>query len=214
MIRTLIVNEIQLMCNVITSVLEEEEDINVVGVATTLEDALQRIDTTDIILVSTHLPEDGALLLTSKVMEAELPAKVVVLGLAESESEILRYVEVGAAGYVLKDDSVDELLRNIRAIHRGEAVVSPEIAAALMSRVTELAQLFTDVDVGTGVDSQLTDREQEILGLISQGMTNREIADQLIIEVGTVKNHVHNILNKLNVSTRHEAAAFWAIRES
>ncbi len=214
MIRTLIVNEIQLMCNVITSVLEEEEDIDVIGVATTLEDALQKVDRTDVILVSTHLPEEGALLLTSKVMEAELPAKVVVLGLAESEAEILRYVEVGAAGYVLKDDSVDELLRNIRAIHRGEAVVSPEIAAALMSRVTELAQLFTDVDVGAGANPELTDREQEILGLISQGMTNREIADELIIEVGTVKNHVHNILNKLNVSSRHEAAAFWAIIES
>jgi DNA-binding NarL/FixJ family response regulator len=147
-------------------------------------------------------------------METELPTKVVVLGLAESEAEILRYVEAGAAGYVLKDDSVEELLSNIRAIHRGEAVVSPEIAAALMSRVTELAQLFTDVDVGAGANPELTDREQEILGLISQGMTNREIAEALIIEVGTVKNHVHNILNKLNVSSRHEAAAFWAIIES
>jgi DNA-binding NarL/FixJ family response regulator len=214
MIRTLIVNEIELMCNVITSVLEEEEDIDVIGAATTLEDALQKVDKTDVILVSTHLPEEGALLLTSKVMETELPTKVVVLGLAESEAEILRYVEAGAAGYVLKDDSVEELLSNIRAIHRGEAVVSPEIAAALMSRVTELAQLFTDVDVGAGANPELTDREQEILGLISQGMTNREIAEALIIEVGTVKNHVHNILNKLNVSSRHEAAAFWAIIES
>ncbi len=214
MIRVLVVNEIKLMCNVITSVLLEESDIEVIGTATTLDEAMKGVAGTDIVLVSTQLPHQGAVNLTHRVGEMKGNAKVIVLGLAESESEILKYVEAGASGYVLRDDTVEELLRNIRAIYRGEAVVSPEIAAALMQRVNELAQVFSDVDIGVASPSDLTDRESEILALISEGLTNQEIADQLFIEVGTVKNHVHNILDKLNVSSRHEAAAFWALTET
>jgi DNA-binding NarL/FixJ family response regulator len=89
--------------------------------------------------------------------------------------------------------------------------VSPGIAAALMSRVAEYAQLLDDVDAGVGVAADVTPREQEILDLIGQGLTNQQIAEQLVIEVGTVKNHVHSILQKLDANSRHEAAATWTI---
>ena len=133
-----------------------------------------------------------------------------------SDPELVRgihaqYVEAGAAGYVLKDDSVDDLVERVRGAHAGQVRVSPGIAAALMSRVSEYAQLLDDVETGVGEAADLTPREREILDLIGQGLTNQQIGDLLVIEVGTVKNHVHSILQKLDASSRHEAAATWAI---
>ncbi len=213
MIRVLLVNEFHLMCSVLASVLADEDDIDIVGMVTTPEEALDLATESDVLLVSTRLVNQGALKLTQAIVGASLPVKVLVIGLAESEAEILRYVETGAAGYVLQDDSVAELLRNIRAAYNGEALISPEIAGALMARVAELSQLFSTVTTETGKVEDLTPREREILTLIAEGATNQQIADTLVIEVGTVKNHVHNILEKLNVSNRHEAAAYWAMTE-
>ena len=213
MIRVLLVNEIRLMSNVIGSVLEDEPDIEVVGGVTSLDEALLLVPESDVVLVSTHLPEDGALKLTGALAEAHPSVKVLVLGLAETKGQVLQYVEAGADGYVLKDDSVDDLLSHIRAVQGGEALVSPNIAAALMSRVGELARLFADVESGLSEAADLTPREREILELIGQGLTNQEIADRLVIEVGTVKNHVHSILQKLDVGNRQDAAAYLAVVE-
>ena len=213
MIRVLLVNEIRLMSNVIGSVLGDEPDLEVVGGVTSLDEALLLVPESDVALVSTHLPEDGALKLTSVIAEVHPSVKVLVLGLTETKEQVLQYVEAGADGYVLKDDSVDDLLSRIRAAQSGEALVSPNIAAALMSRVGELAQLFADVESGLSEAADLTPREREILELIGQGLTNREIADHLVIEVGTVKNHVHSILQKLDVGNRQDAAAYLALIE-
>jgi two-component system NarL family response regulator len=208
MIRVLLVNAIRIMGNVIAAVLQHEPDIEVVGCVTSADDALARASECDVLVVSTRLPDHGALRITQAISAANLPAKVLVLGLAESKEEILQYVEAGAAGYVLQDDSVDDLLTKIRTTHNGEALISPEIAALLMSRVSQLAQLTPKEEVGLEDPTALTPREREILELIGQGLSNQEIADNLVIEVGTVKNHVHSVLQKLNVSSRQEAAAY------
>ena len=213
MIRVLLVNEIRLIGNVIASALEDESDVEIVGGVTSLDEALALAPKSDVVLVSTRLPEDGALKLTGAIAEAHPSVKVLVLGLAETKGQVLQYVEAGAAGYVLKDDSVGDLLSCIRAAQSGEALVSPNIAAALMSRVGELAQLFADVESGISEAADLTPREREILELIGQGLTNQEIADRLVIEVGTVKNHVHSILQKLEVGNRQDAAAYLALIE-
>lgn len=213
MIRVLLVNEFRLMANVIASVLEDEPDMIVIGRAVTVEQAVALAPECDIALVSSRLPDDGALRIVSELSHAFPEVKCLVLGVAETEWEILQYVEAGAVGYVLKDDSVDELLRHIRASYSGEAVVSPEIAHALMLRVSELTSVL-DTAVGMPESAELTPREQEVLQLIGQELTNQEIADRLVIEVGTVKNHVHSILQKLNVSSRSDAVAYLAIMGS
>jgi DNA-binding NarL/FixJ family response regulator len=211
MIRVLLVNQIRLLSNVIAAVLEDEPDMEIVGCATSASEAMDLAPESDVILVNTRMSEGAALSLIRAVADAELPTKVLALGLAESKEQILQYVEAGAAGYVLKDDSVDDLLQRIRGAQAGQVRVSPKIAAALISRVTEYAQLLNQVEAGIGEADHLTPREQEILGLIGQGLTNQQIAEQLVIEVGTVKNHVHSILQKLDVSSRHEAAAHLAL---
>jgi DNA-binding NarL/FixJ family response regulator len=200
-----------LVSNLIASVLEDETDIDVVGQTTSPEAALDELAEADVALVSTRLRENGALKFTEGTAEREDAVKVLVIGLRESEQEILKYVEAGADGYVLRDNSVGTLLEKVRAADQGEALVSPDIAYALMSRLTELAQLFSRVEMGLDEPVDLTPREQEVLDLVGQGLTNQQIADRLYIEVGTVKNHVHSILQKLDVNSREDAAAYLAL---
>lgn len=212
MIRVLIVNEIRLMCNIISSVLDEEPDIEVVGCVTTVEQAQVRAqqEDVDVVLISTRLPNQGALSLTRSLSESAPLVNVLVLGLIEQKQEVLQYVEAGAIGYVLSNDSVDDLLAAIRTADKGKARVSPEIAAALMQRLYELSQQFASAAPTSIESANLTPRELEILELLAQDLSNQEIADRLVIEVGTVKNHVHNLLNKLEVSNRKEAATYLA----
>lgn len=211
MIRVLIVSEMGLVCNMMASLLEDEPDIKVIGTATTIDAALAQVSDADVALVSTHLPDNGALEFTQRVVEGDPSVKVVVVGLRESEQQILQYVEAGADGYVLRDHSTGELLENIRAVKDDEALVSPDIAYALISRVTELSQVFSDVEANVDESAELTPREREVLELIGEDLTNQEIADRLYIEVGTVKNHVHSILQKLGVKSREDAAAYLAL---
>lgn len=214
MIRVLLVNEFQLIGNIITEVLEDESDIEVIGCVTSPESALTTVanDDVDMVLVSTRLPDNGALKLTSAMTDIDSSLKVLALGVSEKKERVLQFVEAGASGYVRQDDSVDDLIKAIRAAHKDQAEVSPKVAAALMARVSELTDLLTMVESGMPETlSDLTPRELEILELVAKGYSNQKIADQLYIEVGTVKNHVHSILNKLDVSTRDDAAAYLAI---
>ena len=136
--------------------------------------------------------------------------KVLALGLTEEKKLVLRYVEAGAARYVLKDDSLDDLIENVRAAVDDKVFVSPEIAAAMVERLSDLAQMFSDIENSVTDEAGLTSRELDVLELIGKGLTNQQISEQLVIEVGTVKNHVHSILEKLNVSSRGEASAYLA----
>ena len=211
-IRILLVNEIRLMGNVIAAALEDEPDIQVVARVTSLDEALKVVQEkeVDVALVSTRLPDQGALKLTNAITELAPATKVLALGLTEEKKRVLRYVEAGATGYVLKDDSLDDMIETIRAAQEGKVFVSPEIAAAMVERISDLAQMFSDVENSVTDDADLTPRELEVLKLIGEDLTNQQIAEELVIEVGTDKNHVHSILEKLNVSSRGEAAAYLA----
>jgi DNA-binding NarL/FixJ family response regulator len=213
LIKVLLVIEVRLIGNIFASVLGEEADMKVAGCVTTLQDTLEFIQTrdVDIILVSAGLPDYGALELTRAIMERGLSTKVLALGLSEeNKNEALRYIEAGACGYILKDSSVTELIEAIRLAKRGEAQISSRIAGAMMERLFYLARMFSDVENKLDGDVRLTARELEVLQFIGEGLTNQEIAARLVVEVGTVKNHVHSILEKLNVSNREAAASFLA----
>jgi DNA-binding NarL/FixJ family response regulator len=183
-----------------------------VACVTTAEEALRIVQqhVVDVAVVSTRLPEHGALKLTSAIAELAPSTKVLAFGLTEEKRRVLRYVEAGATGYVLRDDSLQDLIQTVRAAQDGKVFISPEIAAAMMQRLSDLAQMFSDVENSAADTAGLTPRELEVLELIGQRMTNQQIAERLVIEVGTVKNHVHSILEKLNVSSRGEAAAYLA----
>ena len=212
MIRVLIVDSVRLMCDAITSVLEDQPDMQVIGCATDVSEAINSTKECDIVLVNANLPDDGAYLLTRALTtntdfgEKIHQPRIMVVGLVESKNSILRWVEAGARGYIRKEASVEEMLTNIRSVSQGNARVSPEVAGALMERLSEFATLFEDIDGGPLDLADLTPRETEVLKLLGCDFSNQEIADHLVVEVGTVKNHVHNILTKLDVSNRQEAA--------
>jgi len=211
-IRILLVNDIQLISNVIAASLEDEPDITIVDCVSSPEDALKSIQEheIDVALVSTRLPNQGALEFTKNIAKFSPSTKVLALGLSEDKNQVLRFIEAGASGFVLKDNSVDELIENIRAAKDKKAFVSPEIASAIMNRLTELTQLLLDCGNSFPDEADLTPRELEILELIGRRMSNQQIAGELVIEVGTVKNHVHSILNKLDVGSRGDASAYLA----
>lgn len=214
-IHILLVNEIRLMSNIITAALEDEPGLRVIGAATTAEQALDiiRNNEVDVALVSTRLPEKGALKLTAAITELAPSTKVLALGLTEKKERVLRFVEAGASGYVRRDDSLQDMVSAIHAAQDGTSRVSPRIAAAMMERLSDLAQTFAEVENSAADTAGLTGRELEVLELIGQGLTNQAIAERLVIEVGTVKNHVHSILEKLHVNSRGEAAAYLALIE-
>jgi len=210
-INVLVVNEVQFVCDVISRALEDEPEIDVIASATTLEEAVKYIEKSDVVLVSTKLSENGALNIMETISQQYEDTKVLAMGLSERYQQIEKYIEAGADGIVHKDDSVDDLIDHIHASFSEKAYLSPKVAYKLMTKVAEFAQLLEDIEVGVDEISQLTPREREILELVGQGLSNQEIADKLFIELGTVKNHVHSILKKLNVNSRVDAAAYLAV---
>ncbi|MGD8406843.1 MAG: response regulator transcription factor [Anaerolineales bacterium] len=208
--KVMVVIESRFMGDIFTEILEDEMDISVTGYATTISQALNivRDEDPDMALVSIHLP--NALDLIRTLKEIAPAIKVLVLGLADDKNQVLRCVEGGAAGYILQDSSVHDLIESIRLAQRREARISTNVAAALFERVTKMSKYFGRIDERRFEENPLTGRETEVLDFVCQGFTNQEIASQMILEVGTVKNHVHNILKKLNVASREEAATYLA----
>lgn len=210
LIKVLLVIEVRLIGNIFASVLGDEPDLQVVGCAASREDALRFMQApdVDVVLISAGLPSEDALELTRTIVERAPSIKVLALGLSEeNQTNTLRYIEAGAAGYILKDSSLKELIEVIRLAQMGEAQVSTRMAGAMMERLSNLARMFSAVENKMDGNVRLTSRELEVLQFIGKGLTNREIAARLVVEVGTVKNHVHSILEKLNVSNRDEAAS-------
>ncbi len=209
-INVLIVNQANLICNLLAVVLRQEKEINVVGTATAVAEAMELADKCDIMLVDAELPKDGALTLAIEAGRKRPDTHVIITGVEKTPKTILKYIEAGASGYVLKEVSMEELVDQVRALPDGKALADPEMVAELMERLSELADSCADADaLQMGLDS-LTSREKEVLDLLSARKTNAEISDELHIEVGTVKNHVHSILKKLGVSNRRQAAKLYA----
>jgi len=210
-IKVFLVVEVPLIGSIFTSVLDDEPDIQVAGCVATFEDALKSIQGVDVVLVSVGLPDQGALTLTRTIVDRAPSTKVLALGLSDDDKHgALRYIEAGAIGYILKDSSLKDFIDVIRLAQKGEAQVSTKVAGAMMERLTNLARMFSAVENKMDGDVRLTSREFEVLQFIGEGLTNQEIATRLVVEVGTVKNHVHRILEKLNASNRDEAASYLA----
>lgn len=155
----------------------------------------------DIVLLDASMPDGFPCAIG---LHCELPrVRIVVMAIAE-EIGVLPWAEAGVSGYVTRTTDVRGLLKTIRSVARGEFPCSPRVAAALSQRLADVSTHYSSPPRGP---QSLTGREREILRLVETGMSNRDIASGLVIEVSTVKNHIHRILEKLGVATRGEAAA-------
>jgi len=213
MIRLLIVHEVRLMADLTTSALRLESDFKVVDSVPTVDAALALLRKTkyDVMLVSVTLPQEGAATLIRAVAKMPEPIKILITGLVEAKAVVLRWLEAGAAGYVHPAESLATLVRKIRVVNQDECLVSPAMAAVLVARIRELKQQLVELNSLDLLNpdtlyADLSRRECEVLDLIEQRYSNQGIGNSLTIELGTVKNHVHNILDKLGVRTRKQAA--------
>ncbi len=213
MIRLLIVHEVRLVADLTASVLCLESDLDVVASVYTADAALALLKKTtfDLILLSVTLPNNGAAMLTHTVAKMDRSIKILITGTVEAKAVILRWLEAGAIGYVHVAESVATLVQRIRSAAQGDCIISPLMAAALLTRVSELKQQIFELNGWQALNSdnlysELTVRECEVLDLIEQRYSNQGIGNALYIELGTVKNHVHNIMHKLGVRNRQQAA--------
>ena len=216
MTRIMLAHPSRLVCDSLRTALDNQKDVYVVGCATTAEELHFLLPHGDVVLLGTDLGDATALDILEDIRLTHPQKKVLVIGIEERPEIIIRYIEAGAAGYILQNETVEEMMCKLQAVKQEKAIISPTVAAALMDRLTRLANLETPIAFMQARASQLevlTAREEEVLQLITAGCTNQEIADKLIIECGTVKNHVHNILKKLEVNNRHEAASIFQMYE-
>ena len=203
MITVLIVADIRLYREGLAQVVERQAQFRLAGTAADADSALASIQAhpPDVVLVDMAMP-DGTMLVRA-TRELAPNVKVVALSVAETEGDVCACAEAGVAGYVPRQASLPDFVAALESATRGEALFSPRMAASLLRRVATLAATQPE-----GLAHiHLTRREREIIQLLDEGLANKDIARRLGIEVATVKNHVHNILDKLQVGRRADAAA-------
>ncbi|MCC6604207.1 MAG: response regulator transcription factor [Anaerolineae bacterium] len=209
MIRILLGHPSRLVCDSLRTALDNVDDVYVVGCATRAEELHFLLPHGNVVLMGTELEDASALDIMNEIRQTQPQLKVLIIGLDDNPDVILRHIEAGAAGYILQDESIVDMVEKLHAASEEKAIISPSVAAAMMDRLAHLANLDTPLAYLEAREVQLnelTSREEEVLGLINEGLSNQEIADRLYIECGTVKNHVHKILKKLDVNNRQEAA--------
>lgn len=202
-ISVLLVTPIRLYADGITGALSEFDSIERVAVQPSCAAALRYLEheRVDVVVLDVAGLDDIAE--AHALARAAPPAHVVALAVREHDHEVVAWAEHGATGIVTRQASLDDLLRAILAAANGECGCSPRVAAALLRRVALVAAERRS----TAAHSPLTSREREIADLLAEGLTNKEIAARLLLGLSTVKNHVHNVLGKLNARTRSEAVA-------
>jgi DNA-binding NarL/FixJ family response regulator len=199
-IRVLILADIRLYREGLALLLDGRPAFEVVGSAASLGETMAGLwKAADVVLLDMAMPR--SLEAARTIAAREAAPRVVAIAVPEADQDVVACAEAGVSGYVTRDDSSETMAAVIESVARGELLATPRIAAVLLRRVNSLAAASDPADY-----LRLTPREHEIVNLIDQGFSNKAIARHLRIELATVKNHVHNILEKLQVRGRAEAA--------
>jgi NarL family two-component system response regulator LiaR len=204
-IKVLIVDDHQVVRQGLRTFLELLEDISVIGEA---EDGTQAVELVrklipDVVLMDLVMPDMDGISATQQVLALGLNTKVIALTSFSEDDKVFPAIQAGASSYLLKNVSPDDLVEAIRAVHRGEARLHPDITRKLMQQVSKIPAPNHDLTI-----NELTEREKEVLRLVATGMNNREIAQELFISEKTVKTHVSNILGKLNLDQRTQLVIY------
>lgn len=207
LIRVLIVDDQRLIREGIASLLGVQPRLEIVGTAVNGQDALAKADalTPDIILMDIRMPEmDG--IEATQLIRKKANCQILMLTTFNDEEYIVKALQAGAAGYLLKDLPAADLAQAIRLAHKGIFQLDPNVAGKLVGALSSAPKPPQNTP---SIDSyNLSEREIEVLKLLANGVTNREIANELFISLGTVKNHVSNILGRLGLRDRVQAALF------
>ncbi len=206
-IRTLIVDDHALFRRGLEMVLAAEQDIELVGEASDGEEAVKKAGGSlpDVVLMDIRMPRSSGIEACRAMKEVVPSAKIVILTISDEEEDLFEAIRAGASGYLLKDIPLDEVAETVRAVHGGQSLINPSMAGKLLHEFAALARRDQEERVEQIPAPRLTDREMQVLKLVARGMNNRDIGKELFISDNTVKNHVRNILEKLQIHSRMEA---------
>jgi DNA-binding NarL/FixJ family response regulator len=221
-VRVLVVDDQHLMREGIASLLSIQEGIEIVGTAANGQEALEQAVSMkpDVILMDVRMPIMDGVAATEQVLRQVPGCKILMLTTFDDEEYVIEALRKGASGYLLKDIPVGDLAQAVQAVHRGIYQLDPAVMSRVMTSLIGLKRMesqtapsMTAVSGGAAPSGSLkhaglTEREIEVLRLIAQGATNREIAEKLVISEGTVKNHISNILSRLELRDRTQAAIY------
>ena len=208
-VKVLVVDDHALFRRGIATVLANQENLEIVGEAVDGLEAIKKAEETapDVIVMDLNMPCCSGLEAT-QALQAKMPqVNILVLTVSDSEADLFAAIKFGATGYLLKNTEPEELVQAIFHIAQGGVIISPVMAAKLLAE-------FKDLETGAErkpaqeAESNLSPREDEVLRLVAQGATNKEIADSLFISENTVKTHLRNIMDKLHLANRSQAAAY------
>ena len=206
-IRLLLIEDNRLLREGLTAMLSEQPDMKVVA-SSGNSDSIPKANKLkpDIVLLDRGLRSKNSLRVLELLKKSTPHGKVIVMDLVPVQEELVEYVKAGVSGFILKDASFDDFLGTIRSVAAGAKVLPPVLTSSLFSQIAEHA---TRVGKGNPFNSvRMTNREREIIALIAEGLSNKEIARRLNLATDTVKSHVHNILEKLALHTRLEIASY------
>lgn len=207
-IRVLLIEDNRLLREGIAAMLKGHGDFKVITRSGN-GDAVRQLRSVphpDVVLLDLGLEREDSLGLVTVLGEQFPEAKVITIDILPEHTDIVKFVKAGGCGFVLKDACLDDYIKTIKDVVGGAKVLPPIMTKSLFTQIVELA-----LESGKGIPNnsiQLTNRERQIVDLISEGLSNKEIAERLYIATHTVKSHVHNILEKLTLSTRLQIAAF------
>ena len=209
-IRVLVVDDHALFRRGLEMVLGQEPDIEIIGEAGDGAEAVELASQLlpDIVLMDVRMPRRSGIEACTAIKDVVPSARIVMLTISDDEADLYDAIKAGASGYLLKEISIDEVAAAIRSVAGGQSLISPSMASKLLNEFNNLAKQAQQKVLAP----KLTDRELQVLKLVAQGLSNREVAAELFISENTVKNHVRNILEKLHLHSRMEAVVY-AVRE-
>ena len=205
-IRILLIEDNRILRDGIAAMINKERDTTVVAVSDGRDNTLAKARTAKphVVLMDLGLDSQNSLEVVQSVKKEIPGVKIIGMGLAPTQSDILEFVQAGAEGFILKNATVEEVINTIRAVAGGETVLPYSMTGSLFTQVTEHALAHGKRNLKSAI--RMTEREKEIIALIVEGMSNKEIASILNIATFTVKSHVHNILEKLALHSRLQIA--------
>ena len=207
-VRVLVADDQALFRRGVIVVLSASDDIEVVGEASDGEEAVARAQELmpDVVLMDVRMPRQSGIEATRHIRRALPSTEVLMLTVSDEEEDLFESVKAGANGYVLKEVAIDEITETVRAIAQRQAVISPSMSTKLLAEFRSLARRASERD--EAAPPGLTAREMQVLQLMAQSKSNKDIASSLFISENTVKNHVRNILEKLHLHSRMEAVTY------
>ncbi len=205
-IRILLIEDNRILREGITAMINKQRDVTIAAVSDGRDNTLTKARAVKphVVLMDLGLDSQNSLDVVQSVKKEFPGIKIIGMGLAPTQSDILEFVQAGAEGFILKNASVEDVLKTIRAVAGGETVLPYAMTGSLFTQVTEHALLKGKRNLTVAI--RMTEREKEIIALIVEGMSNKQIAASLNIATFTVKSHVHNILEKLALHSRLQIA--------